>query len=173
MEITVRQATSEDVPVLSSIAQLTFPLAGPLDASKSEIAKYVAENLSESVFQKLVEIDDVFIACAQSGNESVGFIVMKYRSSHLKNANSENSAELQRLYVLPEYHGTNSSKLLVSEAFKECSTKGIDAIWLNVYSGNVRAKKFYSKSGFQEIGTTHFKMGNERHLDIVMEANIA
>jgi len=173
MEITVKQATSEDVPVLSTIAQLTFPLAGPLNSSKKEIAKYITENLNESVFQKLVESDEVFVACAQSGNELVGFIVMKYRSSHPNNADLENSAELQRLYVLPKYHGTKSSKLLVSEALKECSEKGIDAIWLSVYSGNSRAKKFYSKFGFQEIGTTHFKMGNEKHLDIIMVANIA
>ena len=110
MEITVKQATSADVPVLSTIAQLTFPLAGPLNSSKKEIAKYITENLNESMFQRLVESDNVFVVCAQSVNELVGFIVMKYRSSHPKNADLENSAELQRLYVLPEYHGTNSSK---------------------------------------------------------------
>lgn len=64
MKITVRQATSEDVRVLSTNAQLTFPLARPLNSSKKEIAKYITENLNEWVFQKLVESDEVFVACA-------------------------------------------------------------------------------------------------------------
>ena len=173
MEITVKKARSADVPVLSTIAQLTFQLTGPLDSSKTEISKYIAENLNESVFQNLVESDEVFVACAQSGNALVGFIVVKYRSSCSNRADFANSAELQRLYVLPEYHGTSTSKLLVSESLKECSEKGLDSIWLSVYSENNRAKKFYSKFGFQEIGTTHFQMGNEKHLDIIMLANIA
>ena len=173
MEITVKQARREDVALLSTIAQLTFPLANPLNSSKTEISKYIAENFSESAFQKLIGSDKVFVACAKSGNALVGFIVVKYRSRCPNKAELENSAQLQRLYVLPQYHGTNSSKLLVSEALKKCSEKGIDAIWLSVYSGNSRAKKFYSKFGFQEIGTTHFKMGNEKHLDNIMVANIA
>lgn len=173
MEISVKKARSVDVPVLSTIAQLTFQLAGPLDSSKTELEKYITENLNESVFLKLVESDEVFVACAQSGNVLVGFIVVKYRSSCPNRSDLANSAELQRLYVLPEYHGTDSSKSLVSEALKKCSEKGIDSIWLSVYSGNSRARKFYSKFGFQEIGTTYYQMGNEKHLDIIMVANIA
>jgi ribosomal protein S18 acetylase RimI-like enzyme len=172
MRFTVKQARGEDVAVLSTIARLTFSLAGPANSSKIEIEKYIAKNLNESVFQKYVESADVFVACAQTDSELVGFIVVKYCSSCPCELGFENSAELQRLYVLPDYHGTNSSKLLVSEAFKECSAKGIDAIWLSVYSENSRAKKFYSKFGFQEIGKTHFKMGNEKHLDTILVANL-
>ena len=105
----------------------------------------------------------MFVACAQVGKELVGFIVMKYFSSQPNNQNLDSPAELKRLYVLEEYHGTNVSKFLVSEAIKECSRNGIDTIWLNVYSENNRAKKFYSKFGFQEVGTTYFQMGNEKH----------
>jgi ribosomal protein S18 acetylase RimI-like enzyme len=173
MEITVKQARREDASVLSTIAQLTFPLAGPSNSSKTGIAKYVAENLSPSAFRKLVESDEVFVACAQSDNVLVGFIVVKYRSSCPIKVDLKNSAELQRLYVLPEYHGTNSTKLLVSEALKECSKEGIVTVWLSVYSGNSRAKMFYSKFGFKKIGTTYFKMDNEKHLDIIMVASIA
>ena len=80
MEITVKKARSEDVPVLSTIAQLTFQLAGPLDSSKTELAKYIAENLNESVFQKLVESDEVFVACAQSGLVFIAGIVERKNS---------------------------------------------------------------------------------------------
>jgi len=173
MEITVKIARKEDVPALSAVARKTFRLAGPSDSSEKEISEYVAENLSESVFQNLVENEELFLACAQSNEALVGFIVVKYHSNCPYKSDLQNSAELQRLYVLPEYHGTKASKLLVTEALKECSEKGLDAIWLSVYSENGRAKNFYSKYGFQETGTTHFQMGNEKHLDIVMVANIA
>lgn len=172
MEITVKQATSEDVQVLSKIAQLTFPLAGPANANKQELSTYIKQHLNESVFQQLVESDEVFVACALAGTALVGFIVMKYASAQPNGDKSVNSAELQRLYVLKEYHGENVAKLLLLEAFKACAEKAIAAIWLNVYSENSRAKNFYAKFGFKEAGTIDFKMGNETHLDTVMVANI-
>lgn len=173
MEIIIKQAKSEDVPMLRAIAQLTFPLAGPLNSSKKEIDKYIAIHFNESVFQQLLESDEAFIACAQSNNEVVGFIVMKFSSSHPEHKDLKNVAELQRLYVHPEYHGSNVSKLLVIETFKEMSERGANKVWLSVYSKNKRAQNFYNKFGFEEIGTTHFKMGNERHLDTLMLAHIA
>ncbi len=172
MEIRIKQATSDDVKMLSFIAQSTFLLACPSNSCKKEISEYIKNNFNELVFQMLVKSDEVFIACAQVNGVLVGFVVMKYLSSQPNNQGLNNSAELQRLYVLREYHGTNVSMLLVSEVLKKCSQTGIGSIWLSVYSENNRAKKFYSKLGFQEAGTTYFRMGNEKHLDNVMVANI-
>ena len=173
MGISIKRATNDDVKMISFIAQSTFPLAGPLNSCKKEISTYIKKNFNELVFQMLVESDEVFVACAQVDKKLVGFIVMKYLSSQPNNESLNSPAELQRLYVLEEYHGTNVSKLLVSEAIKECLKTGIDTIWLSVYSENSRAKKFYSKFGFQEVGTIYFKMGNEKHLDSIMVASIA
>lgn len=172
MEITIKQATNADVKKLSAIAQLTFPLAGPADSSPLEISKYTQNNLNDSVFQKLVENDKIFVGCAHTDAELAGFIVLNYCSHQPNNEIVGSSAELQRLYVLEKYHGSNIAKLLVSEVFKKCLDKQIDSIWLNVYSENNRAKKFYAKFGFQETGTTLFKMGAETHLDNVMTAKV-
>lgn len=173
MDITIKQATSENVQDLSTIAQLTFPLAGPADSCPMEMSDYIQSHLNESVFQQLVKNDDLFIGCAHSGTELAGFIVLKYDSNHPNNEDAGRCAELQRLYVLKAFHGTSISKLLVSETLKNCRVKGIDTVWLNVYSENSRAKKFYAKFGFQKTGTTFFKMGSETHLDHVMTANIS
>jgi ribosomal protein S18 acetylase RimI-like enzyme len=172
MAVTIEQATIDDVNMLSSVAQLTFPMAGPVNASKKEVSKYISEKLNVSVFQKLIESHDACVVCAKIDEKLIGFFVLKYFSNPPNNENLDSSAELQKLYVLKEYHGANAAKLLVSEAFKECVEKGMKNIWLNVYNENSRAKKFYSKFNFQETGKTYFQMGNEQHLDIVMVATV-
>jgi len=42
------------------------------------------------------------------------------------------------------------------------------SIWLSVREHNPRAIAFYTKSGFEDLGTTDFWMGSARQLDRVL-----
>ena len=172
MEIAVQPVSSKDVAAVSHVAQITFAMAGPSDSSQEEIKRYIDEHLNEAELQQLVQSDEFFFAHARHEDHPIGYIVVKYCSRLPDIYESDSFAQLQRLYVLPKYHGTISAKSLVTEAFRACSNKNVNRIWLSVFSENDRAKRFYSKFGFQEIGSTIFKMGNEDHLDTLMMANV-
>jgi len=172
MTIDIKQATITDAKVLSNIAELTFALAGPENADKQEMADYISEYLNESVFQDLISNDNIFVGCAQIDSDIAGFFVLRFDSKQPNTEQTDNAAELQRLYVLPEYHGSNVAKSLVSAAFSACEKNKTKVIWLCVFSENQRAKKFYAKNGFQEAGSIDFKMGSEIHLDTVMVADV-
>jgi ribosomal protein S18 acetylase RimI-like enzyme len=45
---------------------------------------------------------------------------------------------------------------------------GCDVLWLAVWERNPRAIAFYEKSGFDQVGRTTFKLGNDLQFDHVM-----
>ncbi len=172
MDINVKQAEVADAKALSNITRLTFALAGPEGADAQETQGYISEYLNDSAFKDMISDENIFVGCAQTGKNIAGFFVLKFGSQQPNSVKLENCAELQRLYVLPEFHGSHVAKSLVLAAFEVSKVNDMNAIWLCVFSENKRAKRFYEKYGFNEVGSINFKMGSEIHLDTVMVADV-
>lgn len=175
-DLTVKVGREEDADVLSRIAHAAFELACPPDSDRAEIAHYVAQNFKPAQFTQLLADEGTLVMCAWDELVAAGFLVLKISSECPVEDSIENTstqaAELQRLYILPEYHGSGASQLLLSSALALCAKEKRRAVWLTVFSENARAIRFYNKSGFAKVGSIHFKMGSEIHLDDVMLAEV-
>lgn len=175
-DLTVKIGIKEDADVLSSIANTAFELACPPDSDREEIANYVAKNFNPAKFMQLLADEGTLLMCAWDGEIAIGFLVLKILSEcpveHAIGNTPIQTAELQRLYLLPEYHGSGAAQLLLSCALTLCAKEKRRAVWLTVFSENERAIRFYNKSGFAKTGSIHFKMGSEVHLDDVMLAEV-
>lgn len=66
--------------------------------------------------------------------------------------------ELHRLYVDKAFHGHGAAKALMDEAVAWMA--GRRAQWLGVWSGNVRAQKFYARYGFEKAGEYDYVVGS-------------
>ena len=60
-------------------------------------------------------------------------------------------AELNYIYVKPEYRGTKLGTLLMEAMFEKCHAKGVKSITLEVRSSNKGALGLYKSVGFEEI----------------------
>lgn len=60
-------------------------------------------------------------------------------------------AELNYIYVKPDYRGGKVASLLMDEMIKRCISKSVQAITLEVRRGNEAAIQLYKKYGFEEI----------------------
>jgi len=170
LELSIEQGRVTDAKALSAIAQSTFELACPAESNKSEIAKYIAENLGEPQFKQMLLSDETPVFCARANSSIVGFLILGLSSPCPANPTLAHTTELKRLYVSPDFHGTGAADLLIRAAFDICHKHHRAGIWLSVFSGNLRAIRFYARSGFAKVGSTYFEMGNEMHLDDVMLA---
>jgi ribosomal protein S18 acetylase RimI-like enzyme len=168
MEIAVKTAILEDASDIAQIARDTFVLACPSSADPGEIEKYISYNLNTEYFENVIASKATYIACAFVNGEMAGFVLAIYDSSCDSPADLSNAAEIQKLYIRPEFHGKEIAYKLMTSAISEVTKPGIKKIWLGVYSGNIRAKTFYSKFGFHVVGQTYFTMGSEKHLDDIM-----
>ena len=169
-ELNIEPGRVKDARALSAIAQSTFKLACPTNSDKSEIAKYIDENLGEPQFKQLLLSEETPVFCASTNSSIVGFLILRLSSQCLAKPTLARTTQLERLYVSPDFHGTGASDLLMRAAFDICQKRHRTGIWLSVFSGNLRAIRFYARSGFAKVGSTYFEMGNEMHLDDVMLA---
>jgi ribosomal protein S18 acetylase RimI-like enzyme len=66
--------------------------------------------------------------------------------------------ELYQLYLRPDVQGAGLGKRLLDHALAYLATIGT-ADWLGVWSGNIKAQRFYAASGFAKVGEYKFRVG--------------
>ena len=77
--------------------------------------------------------------------------------------------ELQRIYVLQDYHGKSVGQALFEKAKSLAIEGGYPYLWLGVWEENHRALNFYRKNGFVPFDKHIFKMGDEEQTDWMMK----
>ena len=108
------------------------------------------ENLNEMlsyfnvILTKEEMIDNPFVRYYAycSNNEFIGFI--SYSVMYER-------AELNYIYVKPDYRGTEVASLLIEDMFCKCHDCGVKSITLEVRESNIAAISLYNKFGFETI----------------------
>lgn len=68
--------------------------------------------------------------------------------------------ELQQIYVLREWHGLGVAERLMQWALDRSRELGAPEVYLTVFDHNARAKRFYARHGFAEVGHCTFQLGD-------------
>ncbi len=68
--------------------------------------------------------------------------------------------ELQQIYVLKPWHGRGVAEELIGWAIDTARAEGAPEIYLTVFDHNERAKRFYARHGFSEVGHCTFRLGD-------------
>ncbi|MCS0634976.1 GNAT family N-acetyltransferase [Streptomyces sp. LP05-1] len=68
--------------------------------------------------------------------------------------------ELQQIYVLGEWHGRGVAAHLMEWALATAVADQAPEIYLTVFDHNERAKRFYRRYGFAEVGHCTFTLGD-------------
>jgi GNAT superfamily N-acetyltransferase len=168
-----RAATdSVDVVELANVAALTFPLACPPTATPDNIASFVDTNLSPARFGEYLRDPARTILVARRDERIVGYAMVVRGVSDdagvQRAVEIRPAAELSKLYVLPDHHGSGASAALMEHALAVAAGWGVRCVWLGVSRANQRAQRFYAKSGFTVSGTRTFLVGDHLENDYVM-----
>ena len=68
--------------------------------------------------------------------------------------------ELRQIYVLRAWHGKGVADRLMNWAPGHAREREATEIYLTVFDHNTRAKRFYSRYGFSEVGHCTFTLGD-------------
>lgn len=82
------------------------------------------------------------------------------------------AVELHALYILGAYHGEGLAPVLMDWALGEARTRGASVMILSVFVDNHRAKRFYERYGFVEIGKYAFMVGEHQDDDRLMRLEL-
>ncbi len=80
--------------------------------------------------------------------------------------------ELKRIYLLSRYLGSGAGTALLRHAIEAARAAARRRMLLGVYEGNARARAFYAKAGFVQVGTRQFLVGHRMHDDVVLALDL-
>lgn len=75
--------------------------------------------------------------------------------------------ELKRIYLLGGWQGGGNGDALMELVFAEAQARGADRLLLAVYPQNERARRFYARHGFDQIGDMTFMVGDVPFRDLI------
>ena len=171
MDINVRQVTLNDIDQLQEIGRQTFYETFAGSNTEDDMQKYLDESFSESkLTAELTEPNSEFYF-AILDNKVIGYLKLNFGQSQTE-LKDDNALEIERIYVLKEFHGKKIGQILYDQAIKIARQKNADYVWLGVWEENPRAINFYKKNGFVEFDKHIFKLGNDEQTDIMMKLKL-
>lgn len=170
-DIQVSKATPNDADQLQKISIQTFYETFSAVNTKENMAEYLEEAFSfEKLTTELSDINSEFYF-AKLDNNVIGYLKLNFKQSQTV-LHDDNALEIERIYVLKDFHGKSVGQLLYNKAIQIANRKGADYVWLGVWEENFRAINFYKKNGFVEYDKHLFKLGNDEQTDIMMKLKL-
>ena len=163
----IRLATESDVPELSAIGSRVFWDAYGGTAPGDDIAQHVESFFSESAVAAEILRTDITYFMATDGERCAGMV--KMRSGDVpKLIQARSAVEVQQLYVAMDYQRKGVGELLLDAVVAETRARGVDGIWLSVWTDADWATKFYRKYGFTAQAEIPFMLAETKFIDYLM-----
>ena len=164
-----RDATADDGPAIDGLFKSVFcGTFGHL---------YRAEDLDAFLAQFTLEAwrtqltDPAYaVRLAEQDGQAIGYA--KLGPMKLPLEEDRPSILLSQLYVDPAHHGQGVAHALMDWAFSEARRRGKEHLYLTVFIDNPRARRFYERLGFEEVGRFDFMVGKQADHDIVMRKHL-
>jgi len=167
----IERVSLNDVEKLQRISRQTFSETFSAGNTEENMKRYLEEDLSiERLTAELNDIHSEFYFALQNGNV-IGYLKLNVGQSQTELKDNK-ALEIERIYVLKEYHGKNVGQSLYDKAISTAKQKNAEYVWLGVWEENPRAISFYKKNGFVEFDKHIFKLGNDEQTDIMMKLKL-
>jgi GNAT superfamily N-acetyltransferase len=168
-DLTMRFGSAADSDCLAALGSQTWLHTYATRGIRPTIARFVQEHLSPAAFRLQLERLDAFTLVAVVDGHLVGYALVEIGKPCV--AQSPALTHLDRLFVLGHLLGTGIGHALLREVRAEARRRaGSSALWLTVNSQNQRARAFYARQGFMDIGATNFDLYGEQHENRILHA---
>ncbi len=171
MNIEIKKVDPSEIDKLRDVSVRTFVETFSEQNSASDMQKYLGNNLSLKQLSDELSDENSEFYFAIYENEIIGYLKVNHGGAQTE-LKEESSLEIERIYVLKEFHGKAVGQLLYERAFKIASQTKVDYVWLGVWEKNPRAIAFYKKNGFVEFDKHIFRLGEDDQTDIMMRLKV-
>lgn len=141
--VTVRPATPADAAAIASIWH-----SGWRDGHLGHVPEELVAVRTKESFQIRAadRIEETTVALA--GDEVAGFVMVV-------------DDEVEQVYVSADHRGSGVAGTLLAEAERQVMGNGHASAWLAVATGNLRARRFYERSGWTDAGAFDYPAATE------------
>jgi ribosomal protein S18 acetylase RimI-like enzyme len=171
-ETVINKIGIEQIDQLQQIGRQTFEETFAESNSAENMAKYLEEAYSnEKLSAELNDQNSIFYFAMMDQNV-IGYLKLNFGASQTE-LKDNNALEIERIYVLKEFHGKKVGQFLFDKAIKIAKDNHVAYVWLGVWENNKRALQFYTKNGFVEFDQHIFVLGDEAQTDIMMKLELS
>ncbi len=170
-KISIIPVSINELEEIQHISKTTFVETFAAVNTDENMQHYLNENLSLDSMKK--EITNPFsqFFFAKVDNKLIGYLKINFPNSQTDKSFPE-SLEIERIYVLKEFHQRGIGRLLMEKAISVAKENKYNAVWLGGWEHNLKAINFYKKQNFVEFGSHVFMLGDDKQIDILMKLNL-
>lgn len=165
-----RVATFDDSANIAVLSAQVWLHNYATEGINTAISDYVLSEFTSQNIAKRLNADDYKYIVSEHDGNLTGLISLDF--SCICPITKTPAPELDRLYIQEPFTGHGLGSQLLKIAIKECKNLGYERVWLTVNHKNTRARAFYNRHGFEEIGETYFVLNEEQHLNYVLSKSI-
>lgn len=167
----IRKVNIQEVEKLKEIGKLTFAETFSSENSEEDMREYLEEGFSTKKLKTELTDKNTEFYFAELENKVIGYLKVNFGQSQTE-IKDKNALEIERIYVLKEFHGKKIGQNLYNKAIELAKEKNTEYVWLGVWEQNSRAIRFYEKNGFVAFDKHIFQLGKDKQTDIMMKLKL-
>ncbi|WP_026704365.1 GNAT family N-acetyltransferase [Flavobacterium soli] len=169
--ITITKITLTAIDQLQKIGRQTFYETFSEGNSEENMQDYLDTGFSLEKLTAELNDEHTNFYLAQLEGEVIGYLKLNFGTSQTE-LQDEKAVEIERIYVLKDFHGKKVGQLLYDKAIEVARERNAEYVWLGVWEENKRAIQFYKKNGFVAFDQHVFKLGDDEQIDIMMKLEL-
>jgi ribosomal protein S18 acetylase RimI-like enzyme len=168
----IRHGTPTDAALIAELGARTFQDAFGPDNSPEDMTLYLTSTYG--VPQQAAELADPGMATlvAEAAGEAAGYAQLRLGGKAPACVEGTAPIEVLRFYVDRPWQGRGVAQALMAAVRREAASRGGRTLWLAVWERNERAKAFYRRCGFLDVGSQPFILGKDLQTDRVMACTL-
>jgi len=171
MALVIREATTEDAPLIADISHQTFYETFVAYNTKEDMDKFLSQQFTKGKLIMEVGAKENTFLLAYNDSEIAGYVKIRDERVPLS-MGSVAALEIARIYALSSQIGKGIGSLLMQSCIGIANQRKKEWLWLGVWEKNQRAIDFYTKWGFEKFDETDFLLGDDLQKDWLMKKKI-
>ncbi len=169
--IIIQRATAADANTLLTFSRKTFFDFFAHLNDPANMEAYASSAFTIQKIQAELRNPDSYFYFAVLNGQIAGYIKINFHTAQTELQDNK-ALELERIYVLAEYHGKKIGHQLLNFAIQTAKDNGLQYIWLGVWEHNHKALSFYEKHGFKVFSSHLFTLGTDQQTDLLMKKEL-
>ena len=153
----IQPAGLNDTELLTNLGRQTFIESHGHCAAPEDIEAYIKEKYTHDASNAALENTSNHYYILYHNEQPAGYSNLIFNVPH-ENISFPNVTKLDRLYVLKQFYDQRLGSTLMNHNIVLSKQKGQSGMWLYVWKLNERAVQFYTKNGFNIIGSYDFSI---------------